>query len=140
MLAVLAEREARLISDRMRDVRAEAKKSERPWRYVSNLRLEHQPEAVRKSAELRRRQTRERYAYVEPIAAALRADGLSLWAVARELNERLFVTQRGSAWTDVSTLALLRRLEPTTPPRSRREAALKRTSILRGSELEAVGH
>jgi len=140
MLAVLAEREARLISDRMRDVRAEAKRSDRPWRHVSNLRPEHQPEAVRKSAELRRRRTRERYAYVEPIAAALRADGLSLRAVARELKQRGFVTQRGSAWTDVSTSALLRRLEQPSPPRFLGSGAVSSASEPGMSEVEVAGH
>lgn len=140
MLAVLAEREARLISDRMRDVRAEAKESDRPWRHVSNLRPEHQPEAVRKSAELRRRRTRERYAYVEPIAAALRADGLSLRAVARELKQRGFVTQRGSAWTDVSTSALLRRLEQPSPPRFLGSGAVSSASEPGMSEVEVAGH
>jgi len=111
MLAVLAEREARLISDRMCDVRAEAKASGRPWRHVSNLRPGSQAEASRISANVRRARTRQRYAYVEPIAFALRSEGMSLRRVADELNRQGFETQRGTLWNDVSVQALLRRMD-----------------------------
>ncbi len=113
LLAVLAERESELISARMREVRAQAKATGRSWRHVNNLPRDLQPAAVRRSAEIRTSRTRERYAYVKPIAAALRAEGLSYRKVARELTARGLVNQRGGVWTDVSTRHLL--LRPDYP-------------------------
>jgi DNA invertase Pin-like site-specific DNA recombinase len=49
---------------------------------------------------------------VGPIAAALRARGMTLWAIAGALNERHYVTRRGKPWTACGVLRLLNRTGP----------------------------
>ncbi len=120
LLSAVAQEESRLISARMKDGRAAAKASGREWKHVCNLRPQDQPEAVRRSAELRRQRTRDRYAFIEPIAKELRKSGLSLTRIAASLNQKGLRTQRGTPWTDVSTLNLLRRIGAAPPHRSRR--------------------
>ena len=109
MLPALAEQESRVFGDRIRAVRAEAKAAGQVWRHVSNLKPDQHAGAIRRSAEVRRARTRERYAYIEPIALDLRSSGKSLKKIADDLNTRGFRTQRESLWTEMSVQALLRR-------------------------------
>lgn len=64
---------------------------------------------------MRRARTREAYAEVEPMALALRQTGLSLKGIAKQLNVTDNRTQRGTLWTDVAVMRLLRRARDAQP-------------------------
>ena len=118
LLSAAAQEESRLISSRMKDVRAEAKASGRIWNHVCNFPADR-TETSRLAAETRLRRLRERYAYIEQVAKQLRESGLSLARIAKSLNADGLRTQRGTLWTDVSTLHLLRRIGAAPPHRKR---------------------
>jgi DNA invertase Pin-like site-specific DNA recombinase len=110
LLSAIAQEESRLISARMRGVRAAAKASGRVWHHVCNLPPGSQPAAVKLSADVRMARTRDRYRFIEPIAERLRGQGASYARIAKSLNDSGFLTQRNSRWTDVSVMNLLRRV------------------------------
>ena len=118
LLSAAAQEESRLISSRMRDVRAEAKASGRVWNHVCNFPTDR-TETSRLATETRLRRLRERYAYIESIAKQLRESGLSLARIAKSLNADGLRTQRSTLWTDVSVLNLLRRIGAAPPHRKR---------------------
>ncbi|MBD5654661.1 MAG: recombinase family protein [Candidatus Eremiobacteraeota bacterium] len=118
LLSAAAQEESRLISARMKDVRAEAKASGRIWNHVCNF-PEDRTEISVSALETRYRRMRERYAYIEPIAKRLREAGLSLSRIATHLNERGLRTQRGTPWTGVTTLYLLPRVGAAPPHREK---------------------
>ena len=118
LLSAAAQEESRLISARMKDVRAEAKASGRIWNHVCNFPRDRTEISVL-VLETRYRRMRERYAYIEPIAKRLREAGFSLSRIATHLNERGLRTQRGTPWTGVTALYLLRRVGAAPPHRKR---------------------
>jgi DNA invertase Pin-like site-specific DNA recombinase len=120
LLSAAAQEESRLISDRMKDVRAEAKASGRVWKHVCNF-PKDRTETTRLATETRLRRIRERYAYVEPIAKQLRESGLTMAQIAVHLNEKRLATRRGTPWTDQTILLLLRRIGAAPPPRNQRK-------------------
>jgi DNA invertase Pin-like site-specific DNA recombinase len=120
LLSAAAQEESRLISARMKDVRAEAKASGRVWKHVCNF-SKDRTETNRLGTETRLRRIRERYAYVEPIAKRLRESGLTMAQIAVHLNEKRLSTRSGTPWTDQTILSLLRRIGAAPPPRNQRK-------------------
>jgi DNA invertase Pin-like site-specific DNA recombinase len=111
ILAAVAEAEAEAISDRTK--RALAAYKARGGRLGGQLPQCRNltPDAQRKGAEraalARSRNAAEAYADLLPTVAELRAKGLSLQAVAQELNRQGHTTRRGKPWNPVQVARVL---------------------------------
>ena len=97
ILAAVAEDEAKRISDRTRAALAAAKRRGRILGNPANLK--RQDEGRRLGTKARQAHAQARAAELRPVIDSLRAQGLSLRAVARELATRKIPTARGGNWT-----------------------------------------
>jgi DNA invertase Pin-like site-specific DNA recombinase len=119
-MASVAQLEAGLISERTKAALAAAKKagtklgSARPghWNGREEARLEGAKSGAKASAKVRRKAAVEAYADLAPTVAELRAKGMSLHAIADELNVQGHTTRRGKSWNPVQVSRVLERALP----------------------------
>jgi DNA invertase Pin-like site-specific DNA recombinase len=113
ILAAVAEHEREMISTRTKDALAAAKargKRLGGWRPTRRDGSPRKPlDGIARAHDAVRQQTAAFDARVAPIATELRANGLSLHAIARELTARHVATRRGGAWTATAVRKLLQR-------------------------------
>jgi len=117
ILAAVAEAEAKAISERTKAALAAAKArgiplgSARPdhWQGHEKARMQGAKRGAAMSAKVRSKAAVEAYADLLPIMQALKADGLSLQAVAEKLNADGHTTRRGMAWNPVQVGRVLDR-------------------------------
>jgi DNA invertase Pin-like site-specific DNA recombinase len=103
--AVIAEDEARKISQRTKAALAAAKARGVVLGKPENL----TPEAQAKGASVNRGQAVTAYALITPMIEKLRATGLSMKAIAEKLNEGGYKTRTGSTWTAMQVKRVLDR-------------------------------
>jgi DNA invertase Pin-like site-specific DNA recombinase len=117
ILAAVAEDEAERISQRTKAALAAAKArgeqlgSARPghWDGREEARLAGLQTARLASAKVRTKNAAEAYSDLAPIVAELRGKGLSLAAIADELNKQGHTTRRGKPWNAVQVSRVLER-------------------------------
>lgn len=97
ILAAVAQDEAKRISERTKAALAAAKRRGRTLGNPANLK--RQDEGRRLGTQARQALAQARAAELRPVIDSLRAQGLSLRAVARELATRKIPTARGGNWT-----------------------------------------
>jgi DNA invertase Pin-like site-specific DNA recombinase len=115
ILASVAENEQKMISDRTKRALAEAKKrgtllgSSRPghWDGREQARLDGLAKGRAVAAGVVSRQAREAYADIRPVMVEMRANGLSLRAIAAELNAQGHTTRRGKTWNPMQVSNVL---------------------------------
>jgi DNA invertase Pin-like site-specific DNA recombinase len=105
MLAVVAEKEAELISRRTREALAARKARGLPLGNSSNL----TPEARAKGPQAQREAARTATQQAGAFAQTLRAQGLALGKIAATLNGAGFRTRRGTLWTAIQVKRVLDR-------------------------------
>ena len=118
ILAAVAEHEAEQISQRTKVALAAAKKrgvklgSARPghWDGREHKRQVGLKKARKAAADAHKRAFDEEYADLFSVVAELDADGLSLRAIAGELNDRGYETRRGKPWNAMQVSRLLKRV------------------------------
>ena len=114
ILAAVAEAEAVAISQRTKAALAAYKarggKLGGQLRQCRNLTPEATARGRQRSAEARAKAATEAYADLRPSVAALRDKGLSLQAIAGELNSQGHTTRRGRPWNPVQVARVLARL------------------------------
>jgi DNA invertase Pin-like site-specific DNA recombinase len=117
ILAVMAEHESRMISERTRAANAAARARGVDFRRPQN-RISPEVQRLGTAAANREAIARSAHVYRDlvPIIARLRASGASLLDVARTLNSMGHRTQRGSPWSGGNVYVLLRREGMTTQP------------------------
>ena len=103
--AVIAEDEARKISQRTKAALAAAKARGVVLGKPENL----TPEAQAKGASANRGQAVTAYALITPMIEKLRATGLSMKAIAEKLNEGGYTIRTGSTWTAMQIKRILDR-------------------------------
>jgi DNA invertase Pin-like site-specific DNA recombinase len=114
ILAAVAEDEAKMVSDRTRAALAAYKArgnvlgAARP----DGRRLTREDGVKGRERALEVRQANARAAYVDlaPVVAELRAEGLSLRAIADRLNAEGHTTRRGKPWNPVQVARVLARV------------------------------
>ena len=119
ILAAVAEHEAEQISQRTKAALAAAKKrgvklgSARPghWKGREHQRQSGLRKAQKAAAKAHSDAFNDEYADLFPIVAELRDNGLSLQAIADELNEQGHTTRRGKPWNRMQVSRLLNRSE-----------------------------
>ena len=110
LLAVMAEFEARIISERTKDALAAAKVrgtllgASMPA--CRNLKSDSGTKGARRSAVIRAENARKMYDDLIPEVCTMRAAGQTLRAIAATLNERGYSTARGMAWNATQVLRL----------------------------------
>jgi DNA invertase Pin-like site-specific DNA recombinase len=115
ILAAVAEAEAKAISDRTKAALAAYKArggklgGELPQ--CRNLTPEAVARGRERAAEARAKAAAEAYADLLPILTELRGKGLSLQAIADELNAQGHTTRRGKPWNPVQVYRVLERAE-----------------------------
>ena len=117
LLAVIAQHEAKAISDRTRAALAAAKArgtalgSTRPghWDGREQARLTGAKKGATVSATVRSKAAVEAYSDLRPMMEELRAKGMSLQAIADELNKQGHTTRRGKPWNPVQVARVLER-------------------------------
>lgn len=117
ILAAVAEAEAKAISERTKAALAAAKArgtllgSARPdhWEGREKARKQGAKRGAAQSAKVRSKAASEAYADLLPTMQALKADGLSLQAVAERLNAEGHSTRRGKPWNPVQVARVLER-------------------------------
>ena len=117
ILAAVAEAEAKAISERTKAALAAAKArgvplgSARPdhWEGHEKARRQGAKRGAAESAKVRSKAAAEAYADLLPTMQALKADGLSLQAVADKLNADGHSTRRGKPWNPVQVGRVLER-------------------------------
>lgn len=105
MFAVVAEKEAELISRRTREALAARKARGLPLGNSSNL----TPEARAKGPQAQREAARTATQQAGAFAQTLRAQGLALGKIAATLNSAGFRTRRGTLWTAIQVKRVLDR-------------------------------
>lgn len=114
ILAVVAEREAKMISERTRKALAEAKARGTKLGNPENLTDEARRKGTRASAEVRGARADRRARDLRGPIDEIRAQGASsLREIAVGLDRRGIPTARGSTWTASAVRRVLRRLEGT---------------------------
>ena len=98
ILAAVAENEAHLISERTKAALAAAKARGKKLG-MNNLTAEGSRKGSMAGVAAIRRAKTEAYAYIGPIIAQMRAQGLSLRAIAKRLNGLGETTRSGRLWT-----------------------------------------
>jgi DNA invertase Pin-like site-specific DNA recombinase len=119
ILAAVAEAEAKAISDRTKAALAAAKKrglklgSARPghWKGREDRRLAGAKKGARAAGLVLAKAATEAYGDLRPIVADLRQKGLSLNAIADELNTLGHTTRRGRRWNPVQVARILHRFQ-----------------------------
>jgi DNA invertase Pin-like site-specific DNA recombinase len=101
IMAAVAQQEREAISKRTKEALAEAKAR------GTRLGNPRPAEAAKRAREVYAANTAARRATVRPTALELRAQGMSLPAIARELNRRSVPTPRGRQWAPASVANLL---------------------------------
>jgi len=117
IMAVVAQDEARRISERTRAALAAAKArgtllgSARPghWDGRENRRLAGLKKARQQAGKSHRQAFQDSYADLFAVVRELREAGQSLQAIAEALNEQGHTTRHGKAWNRVQVLRVLRR-------------------------------
>ena len=115
----MAEAGAKAISERTKAALAAAKArgvqlgSARPghWNGRNDARLAGLAKARERAAEAQTRAAREAYADLARVVTELRGKGLSLTAIAGELNEQGHTTRRGRPWNAVQVMRVLQQAE-----------------------------
>jgi DNA invertase Pin-like site-specific DNA recombinase len=118
ILAAVAEHEAEAISERTKAALAAAKArgvklgSARPghWEGRERRRMTGQHAAARAAGQLHTRMAKEAYADLYPTVKGLREQGLSLQAIADNLNATGHTTRRDKRWSPPQIARILRRL------------------------------
>ena len=119
IMAAVAENEAKAISDRTKAALQAAKArgtllgSRRPghWEGREKARQQGAKRGAVVSAQVRARAAVEAYSDLRPAMDKLRADGMSLQAIANELNAQGHTTRRGKPWNPVQVARVLERVE-----------------------------
>jgi DNA invertase Pin-like site-specific DNA recombinase len=115
ILAAVAEAEAKAISERTKAALAAYKArggklgAELPQ--CRNLTTVARAKGIRKAAELRQQAATEAYSDLIPMVKAMKAEGLSLRAIAERLNAEGHTTRRGKPWNQVQVSRVLERAE-----------------------------
>lgn len=115
ILAAVAEAEAKAISERTKAALAAYKArggklgAELPQ--CRNLTAEARVKGIRKAAEMRQKAATEAYSDLIPTVQAMKAEGLSLRAIAERLNADGHTTRRGKPWNQVQVSRVLERAE-----------------------------
>jgi DNA invertase Pin-like site-specific DNA recombinase len=109
MVAVFAELEARLISERTKAALAARKARGLPMGTPGNLTPEARAKGCIAAAEARRRLARQANEYVLSVIRPMRAEGATLAHIAAHLNEQGIPTRRGRTWHPMSVKILLDR-------------------------------
>jgi DNA invertase Pin-like site-specific DNA recombinase len=121
ILAAVAEAEAKAISDRTKAALAAAKRrgiklgSARPghWKGREQRRLAGARKGSKAAGESHSRAATEAYGDLRPIVAGLQQRGLSLRAIASELNTLGHTTRRGRLWNPVQVARLVNHFQAT---------------------------
>ena len=119
ILAAVAEDEVRRISERTKAALQAAKArgvklgSARPrhWEGRQQARLNGLKAAREVSAQVRKQEASQAYTDIYPVVSELRAKGLTLQAIADELNNQGHTTRRGKPWNPMQVARVLERLE-----------------------------
>jgi DNA invertase Pin-like site-specific DNA recombinase len=115
ILAAVAEAEAKAISDRTKAALAAYKArggklgAELPQ--CRNLTAESRAKGIRMAGDASRRAAEEAYSDLIPTVQAMKAEGLSLRAIAERLNAEGHTTRRGKPWNQVQVSRVLERAE-----------------------------
>jgi DNA invertase Pin-like site-specific DNA recombinase len=113
ILAAVAEAEAKAISDRTKAALAAYKArggklgAELPQ--CRNLTAEARVKGIRKAGEMNARAAEEAYSDLMPTVKSMKAEGLSLRAIAERLNAEGQTTRRGRPWNQVQVARVLQR-------------------------------
>lgn len=119
LLAIIAQHEAKMISDRTRAALQAAKArgvklgSAREGHWVSNEgeRLAGSRKACKRSAEVRAERAKKAAEEMAPVLLGLRAEGLTLQGIADRLNADGWTTRRGRPWSEVHVCKFLKSVE-----------------------------
>ena len=119
IMAAVAENEAKAISDRTKAALQAAKArgtlvgSRRPghWEGRETARQQGARRGAVVSAQVRARAAVEAYSDLRPAMEKLRGDGMTLHAIAEELNAQGHTTRRGKPWNPVLVVRVLNRAE-----------------------------
>ena len=98
IIAVMAEQESRLISERPKAAIAAMRARGIPHKSNRRLTREEMARGQQASAIARKSRTREAYADLVPLVVEMRERGLSIHRVCDELNTRGQCNQRGLTW------------------------------------------
>ena len=115
ILAAVAEAEAKAISDRTKaalaayKVRGGKLGAELPQ--CRNLTAEARAKGIRMAGDANRQAADEAYSDLIPTVQAMKAEGLSLRAIAERLNAEGHTTRRGKPWNQVQVARVLERAE-----------------------------
>lgn len=113
ILAVVAENEARMISERTKAALAAYKARGgllgATLPQCRNLTAEARQAGARKAGEAHREHADEAYSDLAPVMREWREGGLTLQAIADRLNEEGHTTRRGAAWNKVQVKRVLER-------------------------------
>ena len=120
IIAVMAEQESRLISERTKAAMAAMRARGIPHNSNRRLTPAEMARGQRASAIARRARTKEAYADLVPSVVEMRERGLSIYQVCDELNGQGQRNQRGLTWQPAAMAAFLRREGLTKLPEALR--------------------
>ena len=120
IIAVMAEQESRLISERTKAALAAMRARGIPHTSTRRLTPEEITRGQKASAVARRLRTKEAYADLVPVVTEMRKRGLSIYGVCDALNVQGQRNQRGLIWQPSAMAAFLRREGLTKLPEALR--------------------